>query len=65
MKILSQEPPRKSKYHQQNFCPSGKSLIQTKNNKGPKIELRGTPALICGHFEVWPFRKTLYVFLFI
>ena len=38
--------------------PSGKSLIQTKNNKGSKTEPCGTPALICDHFEVWPFRKT-------
>ena len=33
------------------FSPSGKSLIQTMNNKGPKAEPCGTPALICDHLE--------------
>ena len=39
---------------------SGKSLIWIKNNKGPKIEPWGIPVLSCDHFEVWPYRKTLW-----
>ena len=40
--------------------PSGKSLIYTKNNKGPRIEPCGVLGLICDHFEVWQLRKTLW-----
>ena len=40
--------------------PSGKSLIKTKNNKGPRTEPCRTPALICDYFEVWTLRRTLW-----
>ena len=34
--------------------------IKTKNNKSSRTEPLKTPALICGHFEVWPLRRTLW-----
>ena len=39
---------------------SDKSFIKTKNDKGPRIEPCGTPALIYDHFEFWLFRRTLW-----
>ena len=34
-----------------------KSLIYTKNNRGPKIDLWGTPASTGDHEDDWPFKK--------
>ena len=36
-----------------------KSLIKVKNNKGPKIEPCGTPALNVAVLETCPFKTTL------
>ena len=34
-----------------------KSLIYTKSNRGPKIDLWGTPASTGDHEDDWPFKK--------
>ena len=36
------------------------SLIYTKNNRGPKIDLWGIPASTSDHEDDWPFNKTLW-----
>ena len=41
------------------FKPLGKSLMQIKNSKGPRIDPSGTPALTSAHDECWPFNTTL------
>ena len=37
------------------FKPLGKSLMQIKNSKGPRIDPWGTPTLTSAHYECWPF----------
>ena len=44
--------------------PSAKSLIYIKNNNGPRMLPRGTPALTLVHEEDYPFNTTL-CFLFV
>ena len=39
--------------------PVNKSLMQTKNNKGPRIEPRWSPGSATTHPEACPFRITL------
>ena len=40
--------------------PSGKSFIYTKNNKDPRIDPSGTPALTCDLYDDCPLRTTLW-----
>ena len=39
--------------------PSGRPLIYIKNNKGPKINSHGTPALIGSQLDSWAFNNIL------
>ena len=39
--------------------PSGRSLIEIKKIKSPKIEPCGTPAVISIQLELWPLNTTL------
>lgn len=44
--------------------PSGKSLIYTKKNRGPRIEPYGTPALNFDQFDQCSLRSTLWCLSF-
>ena len=43
--------------------PSERSLIQIKNNNGPRMEPWGTPRMTFVHMETWPLRTTHYLLL--
>ena len=42
---------------------AGMSLIEIRNNRGPKIEPWGTPASTFCHSDAWPFKTTLWSLL--
>jgi hypothetical protein len=46
------------------FMADGKSFIYSKNNKGPKTELCGTPCLILDQFDAkeWPLDLTFNIY---
>ena len=49
----------KNKLRQYTFYTVDKSLMQIKNNKGPRIESQETPAITETHPKAWPFTTTI------
>ena len=45
------------------LSPSDRSLIYIKNNRGPRMNPCGTPALIGSQLDSWPFNNTLWILL--